>query len=166
MSRTYSHRPHWVKLNDPKTPTKERHQHYVVKKEKVGEELVETYAWRRDLDMPKHTYTRAIYYRWTEQVPCTIDIPEHSWQDRSKYPDKLCDKRLLFTVGCPCCSRRYTKRLTNGARRSKVNQAMNSAVRDLGKWILLPDDVIAYDEAWDDVDINPVSKYDSPYWWD
>jgi hypothetical protein len=169
VSRTYNTRPRWVKLNDPKFPTKERHQHYVVKKEQIGEEEVQLYPWR--IDLPVKTYMRPLYRRWSEVVPCTIDIPEVHWmQERTRELksniEKLCERRELFTQGCSCCSRRITKQMTNGALRSKVSQAMHSAIRDFGKWEILPLDEIEYNEDWLDVDINPTSKYDSPYWWD
>lgn len=133
MSRTYNHRPRWVKLNDPKFPVIERHQHYEIKKEKVGEEETRLYPWS---EINYKTYMRPIYHRWAEIVPCTIDIPEVSWvqervRDRNAENEKLCDKRELIW-SCPCCSRDGAKRSINRATRARINRQLHNAVRDYG----------------------------------
>lgn len=169
MSRTYNHRPRWVKLNDPKFPSIERHQHHVVKSEKIGErKYIRTPAsvardeygkvvWRQE----EYSWKVPVYRRWTENVPCTIDMPEVSWMHarqkaRNGDREKLCDKRELIW-SCPCCTRRDKKQMYSRAMRGKVNQQLHSAVRDYG-WTTEADE-------WYDVDITEKHKSYNE-WWD
>lgn len=163
MSRTYHHRPRWVKLNDPKFPTKERHQHYVVRREKTGNLIeVTRHKW---IGAPEYTepYTVIVpeYAQWVEHVPCTIDLPEVSWMNerqrvKNGNREKLCDKRELIW-SCPCCSYKDKKQTYNRAMRSKVNQQLHCAVRDYG-WTTDADE-------WYDVDITEKHKSYNE-WWD
>lgn len=159
MSRTYSTRPEWVKLNDPKFPTKERHQHYTVKCEKIGEKETPLFPWRSEL--PTMYTTRPVYRRWVEAVSCTIDIPEMSWREERLYRlsnnlEKLCDKRPLYRDSYPCCSRAYAKKLSAKAQRASINQQLHNAVRDYG-WTTDPDE-------WYDIDITPGASEDWKCW--
>lgn len=165
MSRTYNHRPRWVKLNDPTFPTKESHQHYVVKREKSGRMI--THTRHRWVGYPEYTvaeeYEVPHYYVWVEAVPCSIDIPEKPWREArhdrlSNNREKLCDKRELYNNGCSCCTRRYAKKLSSQAQRATINQQLHNAVRDFGH-SADPDD-------WYDVDINHMSVNEDWKWWD
>lgn len=137
MSRTYNHRPHWVKLNDPKFPVIERHQHYVVKREKIGMGIRTRNKWvGGDKYIEEVEYEYPLYRRWSEAVPCTIDIPEISWareknRDKNSPLEKLCDKRELIS-SCPCCSRAGAKRSTNRAQRARIHRQLHNALRDFG----------------------------------
>lgn len=148
MSRTYKTRPRWVKLNDPKFPTKEHHQHHVVKKEKIGEEPSPLYPWRDEL--PVKIYMRPIYHRWVEAVPCDIARPEMSWRDERKAygteNEKHCTKSPLYSSKCSCCSRAYAKKLSAKAQRASINQQLHNATRDYG-WTTDTDE-------WYDVDVT------------
>lgn len=164
MSRTYNHRPRWVKLNDPKFPTKERHQHHVIKSEKTGEE--EAFTYHRWVGPPKYTepYTvmRPVFRRWVEYVPCTIDLPEVSWMNERQRRtngtrEKLCDKRELIW-SCPCCSRKGLKQDANRARRVRINQQLHNAVRDYGR--------TTDADEWYDVDISEAHRVYHDYNWD
>lgn len=163
MSRTYNTRPQWVKLNDPKFPVKEHHQHYVVKREKSGRMI--TYTRHRWVGYPEYTvaeeYEVPHYYVWVEAVPCSIDIPEKPWRDAkharlSDKREKLCDKRPLIGYGCSCCTRRYAKKLYTKGVRANINQQLHNAVRDYG-WTADPDD-------WYDVDITETNDEDWGFW--
>lgn len=165
MSRTYKTRPEWVKLNDPKFPTKEYHQHYVIKKEKSGKTEVRTrHRW---VGPPLYTipeeYEVPHYYTWVEAVPCTIDVPEVSWrEERHRFelgkPAKLCDKRPLIREGCSCCSRSYAKKLSAKSQRASINQQLHNAVRDYG-WTTDTDE-------WYDVDITSAGVAEDWDFWD
>lgn len=164
MSRTYNHRPRWVKLNDPKFPTRERHQHYVVKREKTGHyEEITRYKW---VGEPRYTepYTVLIpeYRQWVEEVPCTIHLPEVSWMSERNRKmngtlEKLCDKRELIW-SCPCCSRKSLKQDGNRARRVRINQQLHNAVRDYGR--------TTEANEWYDVDISEAHRVYHDYDWD
>ena len=188
MSRTYKTNPRWVKLNDPKSATVERHEHFAVKREKSGK--METRTRHRWVGPPEYTvaeeYEVPHYYTWVEAVPCTIDLPEVSWtaerKRRAEGVNKLCDKRFVYEKGCSCCSKRGYKSATNQAKRAKIKQALKGAINNYG-WttdtdpehmMLMPN---GYDEDgtiwrvvdypnWWDVDIQVDSRYDSKYWWD
>lgn len=163
MSRTYNHRPRWVKLNDPKFPVKERHQHHVVKREKTGR-LVEVtrHKW---IGAPKYTepYTVMVpeYAQWVENVPCTIHLPEVSWMNerhrvKNGSQEKLCDKRELIW-SCPCCSKKGKKQEYNRATRARINQQLRCAARDY-RWTTDEDE-------WYDVDISE-AHHAYNEWWD
>lgn len=159
MSRTYNHRPRWVKLNDPKFPTKERHQHYKIHTEYTGE--YETVTHGGFWGIKPWTSQRPIYRQWVEHVPCTIDLPEVSWMNERQRVyagnrEKLCDKRELIW-SCPCCTKRDKKKTYNRAMRGKVNQQLHCAVRDFG-WTTDADE-------WYDVDITEKHKSYNE-WWD
>lgn len=172
MSRTYNTRPHWVKLNDPKFPTIERHQHYKIHTEYTGEQ-------RPSLWNPK--YMVRDYYQWVENIPCTIDMPEVINQHWKFNKTKLCDKRELIW-SCPCCSKKQYKCLTNRAVRAKIKQKLHQATVDYGRScdtdlfssIQVPNGFDDYGTIWEstelpnwwDVDIQVDSKYDKSYWWD
>lgn len=171
LSRTYSTRPYWVKLNDPKFPTKERHQHHIVKSEKIGERKYIHQAEEVGRDeygkvlyrIPERSWMVNVRRYWTEDVPCTIDIPEVSWREEQRLTklgefDKLCDKRPLYRNGCPCCTRAYAKRLSAKSQRASVNQQLHNAVRDYG-WTADPDE-------WYDVDINTAGVAENWDFWD
>lgn len=165
MSRTYKTRPYWVKLNDPKFPTKERHQHHVVKREKTGRmEEYTVHVWTGDIfNMQPVVRLRPQYREWTEYVPCSIDIPEKPWREErhdrlSDNREKLCDKRPLLNNSCSCCTRSYAKRLSAQAQRATINQQLHNAVRDYG-WTTDP-------EEWYDVDIHHMSVNEDWKFWD
>lgn len=158
MSRTYSTRPEWVKLNDPKFPTKERHQHHRIMREPTGN-MVEyvTHRWTGDIFNLEPIVRLIPEYRiWTENIDCTIDIPEQPYQHWKYNKTKLCDKRPLYRDSCPCCTRAYAKRLSAKAQRASINQQLHNAVRDLGK----TDDP----DQWYDVDITPGASEDWKFW--
>ncbi len=163
MSRTHKDRPHWVRRNDPKTDKYATHDHKVVCREQIGEEEVMRLVYDRD---GWHThkevwYTRPLFKRWVETVPCTLDVPENgpsSWRYRrprtqtneEKLADKHCYWNLEYYPGGP--SGKEYKKLTNSALRSKVRTQLHMArVNDLD---------------WDEVDINDGGKYASRGWWD
>lgn len=166
MSRTYNTRPQWVKLNDPKFPTRESHQHHVVQSKKIGEgKYIHTPAyverdengrvvWRQE----ERSWPISLYARWTENVPCTIDLPERPWRESRNYSEKRCDKRPLIGYGCSCCSRRFAKKLSSQAQRATINQQLHNAVRDYGR--------SADPDNWYDVDINHMSVNEDWKWWD
>lgn len=171
MSRTFKTRPHWVKLNDPKYPTRERHQHFAVKREKIGEEMyihtpeiVERDEYGKVIRrVPEYGWMRPVFRTWVEEVPCTIDIPEMSWREERHLRmkgevEKLCDKVQLYRQACPCCTRTYAKKLSARAQRATINQQLHNAVRDFGH-SADPDD-------WYDVDINHMSVNEDWKWWD
>lgn len=167
MSRTYHHRPRWVKLNDPKFPTVEHHQHYVVKREKSGRMITKTrHVWIKDSAGFSHTteenYEVPHYYTWVEAVPCTIDMPEISWREERRRvgtpQEKLCDKTPLIREGCPCCTRSYAKKLSAKAQRASINQQLHNATRDHG-WTTDPDE-------WYDVDITSAEVAEDWDFWD
>lgn len=161
MSRTYKTRPRWVKLNDPKFPTRERHQHHVIKREKIGEQETPLFPWNKEL--PVRYTMRPIYRRWTEIVPCTIDMPEVSWREERHQRlngsiEKLCDKRPLIRDACSCCTRSYAKRLSAKSQRASINQQLHNAVRDYG-WTTDTD-------QWYDVDITTAGVAEDWDFWD
>lgn len=167
MSRTYNHRPRWVKLNDPTFPTKESHQHYTVRREKSGRTTTQTRTYWRVVDgWPKTEtveYEVPHYYTWVEAVPCSIDIPEKPWREArhdrlSNNREKLCDKRPLISDPCSCCTRRYAKHLSAKAQRASINQQLHNAVRDFG-WTADPDE-------WYDVDITTAGIAEDWKFWD
>lgn len=178
MSRTYKTRPQWVKLNDPKFPTKERHQHHVVKSEKIGERKYIHQAEEVGRDeygkvlyrIPEHSWNVAVYRRWTENVPCTIDIPEMSWREARHRRmngslEKLCDKRPLVW-SCSCCSRRGLKRATNSSIRAKIKQQLHMAVRANGHHTVTdPDASIIVAEGVDEYG-TLYQEIELPSWWD
>lgn len=155
MSRTLKDRPYWVLKNDAAMDRYATHNHLMTIREKVGEEPVyrhvpdkDGWHWHDEL-----MYMRPIFSRRVERVDCDLDIPEisgHSWRGAKNchywleyYPNVKSDKEY--------------KRLTNGAKRSKVRQVLHNAVRDNGR--------TTDEECWD-VDTHTDSKYDSSYWWD
>lgn len=169
MSRTLKDRPHWVRRNDPKTEKYASHDHKVVLREKVGEEPVvrrrlskDGWHWEDEV-----WYTRPLFKRWVEHVPCTLHVPEtgpSKW--RYRHPrtlsneevlnDKHCYWNLEYYPGGP--SGKEYKRLTNSAIRSKVRTQLHNAVRDYGQdWD---------EDDWYDIDINDGGKYLSRGWWD
>lgn len=155
MSRTRKDRPYWVLKNDPGMARFARHDHLVTIREKVGEEPV----YRSALDKDgwhwhdEFLYMRPLYGRYVEQVDCDLDVPEisgYSWRHA-----KNCHYWLEYYPNVK--SHKEYKRLTNGAKRSKVRQVLHSAIRDNGN--------CTEEEYWD-VDTHTDSKYDSCYWWD
>jgi hypothetical protein len=155
MSRTRKDRPYWVLKNDPRVARFARHDHLVTIREKVGEEPV--YRSALDKDgwhwQDEFLYMRPIYGRYVEQVDCDLDVPEisgYSWRHA-----KNCHYWLEYYPNVK--SHKEYKRLTNGAKRSKVRQVLHSAIRDNGH--------CTEEEYWD-VDTHTDSKYDSSYWWD
>lgn len=141
MSRTYNTRPEWVKLNDPKFPTRELHNHLVNKSEKTGRMITKTrIKWVVRDGWPKteeEEYEVPEILHWTEVAPCDIDTPHVSWRDRRKTwgtdQEKRCEKRPAIRTPCSCCSRWYAKRLSAQAQRASINQQLRNAVRDYGR---------------------------------
>lgn len=168
MSRTLKDRPHWVRRNDPSTEKYARHDHLITCREKIGEEPVmrrvpskDGWHWEDEV-----WYTRPIFKRWTEKIPCTLDVPEEgpsSWwgKRRNRSNDELraeknCYWNLEYYPGGP--SGKPFKHLTHSAERSKIRTQLHNAVRDFGQdW---------EDGDWDEVDIHNDSKYASRGWWD
>lgn len=162
MSRTYKTRPEWVKLNDPKFPTKERHQHIRVMREPTGRKIVESVEhWTYVDGWPKlvtEQMERTEYKIWSENIDCTIDLPEQPYQHWRFNKTKLCDKRPAYRVGCTCCSRSYSKRLSAKTQRVSINQQLHNAVRDYG-WTTDPNE-------WYDVDITTFGVAEDWDYWD
>lgn len=168
MSRTLKDRPHWVRRNDPTTEKYASHDHKIVCREKIGEEPImrrvpskDGWHWYDEV-----WYTRPLFRRWVESVPCTLDIPEtgpSSWwgkhrnsSNEDKRQGKHCYWNLEYYPGGP--SGKEYKRLTNSAIRSKVRTQLHNAVRDYGHdWD---------EEDWYEVDIHDGGKYVSRGWWD
>lgn len=162
LSRTLKDRPHWVRRNDPKTEKYASHDHKVVCREKIGEEPItrrvpskDGWHWYDEV-----WYTRPLFKRWVEHVPCTLDVLEtgpSAWRSRrprvqtneEKLADKHCYWNLEYYPGGP--SGKVYKRLTHGAERSKIRQQLQLALNS---------------GDWDDVDIYNDSKYASRGWWD
>ena len=192
MSRTLKDRPYWVRVNDPKSSRRNSHKHHVMCREKVGEEPVyrrvpdkDGWHWHDEL-----LYMRPIYRLWTEEVPCTIDMPEgspSSWRTVKRYrtdeefnnhqrTKKNCYRSLTFDGDY--VSGKDFKRLTHSAERSKVRTQLHNAVRDNGSWVEDTFWLKYFDEDempeypwpeyidWEDVDIHNDSKYASRGWWD
>lgn len=166
MSRTYKTRPQWVKLNDPKFPSMQRHDHIVIHREKTGRMITKTrskwiYAegWGK---LVQEEYEVPELRIWSEIVPCDMDKPEVSWRVEKKLratgEEKRCDKLPLYRNGCPCCSHSYSKRLDSQTKRASINQQLHNAVRDHG-WTTDPDE-------WYDVDINTVGVAADWDFWD
>lgn len=159
MSRTYKTRPEWVKLNDPTFPVKERHQHHRIMREPTGR-MVESMwqPWWNGEGTKPEPYMVPEYRVWSEDIDCTIDEPEQPYQHWRYNKTKLCDKRPLYRVGCPCCSRWYAKRLSAKSQRASINQQLHNAVRDNG-WTADP-------EEWYDVDITTAGVAEDWDFWD
>lgn len=182
MSRTKKDRPHWVRVNDPKSSRYANHDHMVRCREKVGEEPVyreklskDNWHWEKEL-----VYMRPVYHFWVEEVPCTIDRAEpipSAWRTRSmsrtdeefnahQRNGKHCHYWLNFDGDY--VSGKDFKKLTHGAERSKIRTQLHNAVRDNGRWVdyFLLDDEENWFDAWDEVDVHNDSKYASRGWWD
>ncbi|WPH59015.1 hypothetical protein SEA_LUCKYSOCKE_45 [Streptomyces phage LuckySocke] len=168
MSRTYKDRPHWVRRNDPTTEKYASHDHLITCREKVGEEPVMRRALSKDgwHWEDEVWYTRPLFKRWTEKVPCTLHVPEEGpsnhWRktynrtNEEKRNNKNCFFNLEYYPGGP--SGKVFKRLTHGAERSKIRQQLQVALNTHSHW---------WDDGeWDDVDIHNDSKYASRGWWD
>lgn len=184
MSRTKKDRPHWVRVNDPKSSRYASHHHMVTCREKIDEEPI----YRRALDKDGWHWhdevigQRPIYRLWQEEVPCTLDRPVEapsSWRQRPKTltddefnehrrNDKHCNYWLNYDGDY--VSGKFFKRLTHSAERGKVRVQLHNAVRDNGRWIDYPfldeDAQEIWYEDWEDVDIHNDSKYASRGWWD
>lgn len=171
MSRTMKDRPYWVRANDPKSPRRASHKHMITCHEKVGEEPV----YRNALDKdgwhwkPEVWYTRPLFKRWTERVPCTLNVPEKtpsSWRHRTRRIDESYNDKLRKDKHCnywlihdgDYVSGKAYKRLTHSAERGKVRTQLHNALRDFGSY---------WEEGdWEEVDIHNDSKYASRGWWD
>ena len=171
MSRTRKDRPYWVRANDPTSARRASHKHLITCIEKIGEEVVTRNGWNFKLDRWENDvpwYTRGIYRRWTEQVPCTLDIPEKTpstwrWHGNSRpydndreRNDKHCNYWLQYDGDYR--SGKDWKHLTNSAVRGKVKEQLNAAVRDYGSYW--------EDGDWDDVDVFVDSKHAGNGWYD
>ncbi len=170
MSRTRKDRPYWVRVNDPgNVPRRESHQHIIVRREKIGEEVVTKTGWNHKLDRWEDNvpwYTKNLYRKWVEEIPCTIDVPEAPpstwrstklWNDNHWDPNaKHCNYWLRWDGDYR--SGKNFKRLTHSAERGKIKTQLHNAVRDFGSYW--------EEDDWDEIDIHNDSKYASRGWWD
>ena len=126
MSRTRKDRPYWVLKNDPKMSRRAIHEHLIPQREKVGEEEYNLYAWRPDIEPVVRI--RPLFKRWTEQVECTLDIPEKnhtvhtgSWQGARTNEEMLEGKHCEYLLDYypNIRSNKDNKRLINKSVRAK-----------------------------------------------
>ena len=172
MSRTRKDRPYWVRVNDPNSSRRASHGHMITCHEKIGEEPVyrsvpskDGWHWREEV-----SYNRPLFRRWTEPVPCTLDVPErrssNSWrmaprrlgEERNEYlrNDKHCNYWLNYDGDY--VSGKSWKHLTNSAVRGKVKEQLNAAVKSYGSYW--------EDGDWDEVDVFVDSKHAGNGWYD
>ena len=163
MSRTYNTRPRWVRLNDPKSLTYERHDHLIKRSEPTGRMIESAYQPYWDGTGPKpepRMYPEKRY--WTEVVECDIDKPHTSWRDWRKTAgtdaEKRCGKSFVVREPCSCCRRTYAKFLSAKSQRASINQQLHNAVRDYG-WTTDPDE-------WYNVDITTANVAEDWDFWD
>lgn len=148
MSRTFKDRPYWVLKNDPKMARYAVHNHLVPHRKEVGEEQYNIFSWRKDShDLTPIYRTRKLYKRWSEYVPCTLDIPETKDYDE----DKHCEYYLEYYPNVH--SNKSAKHMVNKSTRGKVRQQCKELVGKYDRVIdfreqLLDGDRFTLEDMW------------------